>query len=414
MFEEPSYLVQVGHHGKNRVEEAINQDHLDGAVLSPTDYVMDTNKEIADSLSVADRVTLFDPHFYLPGQGDREDLNDYDYHDEYGGEDYSSGLLHNSTNRRDFCELVIDAQNELDTDAYISPSPFISKITDRNVDDWYDLTESFVETARSYGRDIPIFASIPVEGDQLNDGDVRNKLLNTATEFDIHGFYVSLSYPDDKSRVPIRGEENIKSYLDFMLSLSINRYETITAHTHQIAHLLYPVGVDAIASGHYKNLRSLDTERWIVPDETQIRRTVIRYYSDELLQSIRPDNLLNELYNDSSFDETKIQTGSPYDDDLFDDSLSPANTGWGKANGSWEHYNWSCYEIAKRYRGQDIDGRVQKAREKIRKARALYKMINDTVDEHLDELDSDLYDDWESSISDIKNKQEFKRLERIH
>lgn len=413
MFEEPSFLIQVGHHGKNRVEEAIKRDHLDGAVLSPADYEMDKNSEIADSLSEAGYVTLFDPQFYLPGQGDRDNLNDYDYHDKYGGEDYYPGLLYDSDNREEFCELVIETQNDLSTDAYISPSPFISRITDDDVDDWHDLTETFLKTVESSENELPIFASLPINGDQLNDDSLRNKLLNTATEFDVDGFYVSVAHSDRETRIPLRGEENIKSYLDLMLNLRANRYEVIAAHTHQIAHLLFAIGVNAIASGHYKNLRSLDTERWIVPDETQIRRTVIRYYSDDLLQSIRPDNLLNELYENSSFDETKLQTGSPYDNDLYDDSLSPANVGWGMANGSWEHYNWSCSEIAKRYRGEDLDTRVETAQEHIRAAKALYTEIDRTVDDFLDEIEADLYDDWESSLSAMVQTAEFRRLNRI-
>ena len=412
MFEEPSFLLQVGHNGRNRVELAIENDHLDGAILSPSDYEMDDSRGIADDLSAADYLTLFDPQFYLPGQGDRDDLNDYDYHNEYGGEDYTSGFFYDSDNRREFCDSVISTEEELDVDAYISPSPFIERINDDAIDNWYDLSESFLESAKAVDDTKPVFLSLPVDGGQINDVDRRNSLLNTITELDVDGFYVSVAHDGDV-RVPLRGEENIISYLDLMLSLRTNRYEVIAAHTHQVSHLLFAIGVNAIASGHYKNLRSLDIDRWIVPDETQIRRTVIRYYSDALLQSIRPDSLLNELYDNQSFDESSVRTGSPYDAGLFDSGTSPANAGWGMASGSWEHYNWSCHEIAKRYRNMSLGERMTAAQERISSARDLYTQIDSEIDGGTTEIEGDLYSEWESSLRSVAETPEFKRMKRM-
>lgn len=412
MFDKPSYLIQVGHHGKNRVDEAINRNHLDGAVLSPSDYKKDKTKKIAQRLNSRDLVTLFDPHFYLPGQGDRKDLNDYDYHEQFGGADYYSGIFYDSENLEEFSKLLIELQDDLNTGAYISPAPYLSSISEDEVDDWHDLTKGFIKHAKAEGRDIPLFLSLPISGDQLNDDEQRAHLLDSATEFDVHGFYVSVEYGDRDIRLPLKGEQNVKSYLDLMLNLRVNRYEVISAHTHQIAHLLFAIGVDAVASGHYKNLRAFDSERWIVPDETQIRRTVIRYYSDELLDTIRPDSLLNELHEKDSFDLDSVRTKSPYEDDLFDSSLTPANAGWGQANGSWDHYTWSCYKISEQYRNKDLSERVKHARKKIRKARALYKKIDDSVDEYIDELDSEIYDDWETVLESVVDVHEFKRLQR--
>lgn len=414
MFEEPSYLVQVGHHGKNRVYNAIEQDHLDGAVLSPTDYTPSHNTEMANHLSDNEKLTLFDPQFYLPAQGDRKDLNKYDYHDNFGGDDYTPNLVYDSSIREEFAKAVIDAQDSYDTDAYISPAASIDEISKQEVDDWLDLTEGFIEVAKKYGKeDTPIFASLPVNGDRLNDEERRNYLLNAATTLDSTGFYISVAYSDRDTRLPLKGEDDIKSQLDLFATLRVNRYKVIAAHTHQISHLLFSMGADAVASGHYKNLRTFDTERWVVPDETQIRTPVIRYYSDELLASIRPDSLLNELYETNGFDEDKIRNESPYESDLFEGSLSPANTGWGKAEGSWDHYTWVCHQISREYQGEELEQRTQIAKEKIRKGRAVYKQINSGIDEYVDELDSDIYDDWENALSSMVETNEFERLKRL-
>lgn len=409
MFEEPAFLVQAGHLGKNRIYSSIDNDHLDGAVLSPSDETPDTNQDIESRLSDNDKLVLFDPHVYLPGQGDRPDLDEYDYHDEFLGEDYFSGIFQSKNNRVEFCELVIDAQDTLNVDAYISPAIHMDKLSNDQLDDWTDLTESFIKTARREGRDIPIFASLPVDGPQLNDRDQKNYLLNSATGLNPNGFYVSVMFEDRDIRLPLKGKENIESYLDLFMSLNMNRFETIAAHTHQIAHLLYAVGVDAVASGHYKNLRTFDTDRWI-SKEDEIRRTVIRYYSDSLLESIRPDNLLNELAENTSFDLDKIREQSPYESGLFDSSTTPATSGWANADAAWEHYLWSMYQIKEKYKEKTLDDRVQEAKDHVSRAEALYRQIDVSADQYTDEVDSEFYSDWSDILEDLSIDEKFQRI----
>lgn len=412
MFEEPTFLVQVGHHGKNRVENAIKNEHLDGAVLSPTDYKPGKNSALATKLSDKDLVTLFDPHFYLPGQGDREDLNKYDYHDDHGGDDFTRSVIFDPDTRESFSKKVIQEQNQFDVDAYISPSPHMDEISKDEVDDWEELSEGFIDTVKDMGENIPVFVSLPINGERLHDDEKRNYLLNAATRLDADGFYTSISYSDRDTRLPLKGEENLRTQLDLVGTLRANRYQVISAHTHQVAHLLFTMGVNAIASGHYKNLRNLDPERWVVPDDTQIRRTVVRYYSDDLLNSIRPDQLLNELYTETSFDEDTVRTKSPYEEDLFDGPLNPEETGWTKADGCWDHYTWACHQIAEEYQGKDLSERHQNATNKVLRAKAIYNQIDNKIDENVDELDPEVYNDWETVLGDIKDSTEFKRLKR--
>lgn len=413
MFDEPTFLIQVGHHGANRVGEAIDHNNLGGAILSPTDYKPGRNDELAGQLRSEGLIKLFDPQFYLPGQGDRKDLNEYDFHDEYGGDDFSSSLFYDPRRREDFSKVLINDQDDYDTDAYITPSPYISDLSTDEIDDWRELSGAFVQAVESYGRDIPIFVSLPINGDRLSDSSARNYLLNTATELDVDGFYVSVSYSNKENRLPLQGGDNLRAYLDLMSTLKLNRYEVLAGHTHQVAHLLFPIGVDAIASGHYKNLRNFDHERWIVPDEDEIRRTVARYYSDELLTSIRPDGLLDELAQDSSFDVSQIRTDTPYDSDLFDGPVSPANAGWGKAEGAWDHYTAACNKIATTYRGKDLDARLNLAKAKVSKAAALHRKISANIDEHVDEIDPQVYEDWENMLEYFEGTPEFQRLNRI-
>lgn len=410
MLDEPSFLVQMGWQGKNRIEHGINHEYIDGGVLSPSDYIKESLKDIAEQLDDASLLTLFDPQFYLPDQGDRDKLNRYDYHDEFGGDDFYSGLFLNESDRNQFFELLIDLQNELECDAYISPSRYIQSLSRDEIADWRQRNEHFIEKVADYGREIPVFVTLAVSGKHLTDESLRDHLLNQATMLDADGFYVSVMYDDTDSRLPLGGEHNVESYLQTLLALNLNRYMIIAANTHQIAHLLFTIGADAFASGHFNNLRYFDTSRWVVPEDQDPRTRVTKYYSDELLTDLRPDHLMTEVAENTSLDTTIMQSDSPspWEDDLFESGS--INDGWPDSKGAWEHYTYCCGDIAKQYRGLDKNQRVQHAIEKIRKGKALHRKLQGSIDDHTDELDEGFLQDWENALEKITSSKEFKRL----
>ncbi|WP_232700819.1 hypothetical protein [Halobacterium wangiae] len=410
MFDKPSYLVQMGWQGKNRIQFGADQEYIDGAVLSPSDYIDDSLEDTSDQLSEAELHTLFDPQFYLPSQGDRDKLNRYDYHDNYGGDDFYNGLFYNEEDRESFFEDLIDLQDNLSCDAYVSPSRHISSLSADEVDDWKQRTEFFVEKARDYGEEIPIFATIAVSGKHLTDDSLRDYLLNIATSLDVDGFYVSVMYEDADSSLPLTGERNVESYLKTLLVLKLNRYEVIAGSTHQIAHLLFAVGVDAFCSGHFNNLRSFDTDRWVVPDDPAPRQRVTRYYSDELLTDVRPDHLMTEVAENTEIDVSILQSASTstWEDNLFDSGS--INAGWPESEGGWDHYTFSCGKIAEQYRGLGKEARVDHASKKIRKAKALNRKLKTNIDKFTDELDDGFLEDWESALEKVTSSPEFKRL----
>lgn len=411
MFDEPSFLVQVGHNGHKRAEEALKKNFADGAVLSPADYKYKRNKDLGAQFKQLDGIVLFDPQLYIP-RTDRQDLNTYSYFEERGGEDFSTAMFASRSEREELCRDLMAVQDDCSVDAYVSPARFVENFSPEALDRWLDLTESFIKVAKEDGRDIPVFASLPIDGFELTEDTRRNRLLNRVTSLDPDGFYVSVQYNDLDTRLPLKGEENVYAYLKLMLSLRSNRYEVIAAHTHQIAHLLLGIGVNAFASGHYQNLRAFDVDRWVPSDGDEIRQQVVRYYSDELLDAIRVDTDLDELATDEDFDESAIRSNSPYETDLFGGSTSPAGAGWKFSGASWEHYVWTCNEIAERYRKKGIDDRLNSAEEKINKAKELYETIESEVAE-LESVEEEIYDDWEESLETIESEMNKTRMRMI-
>lgn len=397
MFEQPTYLIQIGHNGHRLAIDNLNREIGDGAILSPADYTKEKNKEISESIKSAGKTVLFDPQYYIP-RTERPRLDTYDYFIEYGGGDFDTAGVGQELG--ELCQRIVDVQDYLGVSAYIAPARLLDTFSDAKVSEWEEMVSAFMSAAAENGRDIPILASLPLYYKSLVDVEQRRDLLNRITRYDVDGFYVSVEFEKD-SRYPLTGSSNVYSLLHLLNVLRKNRYKVLAGHTHQIAHLLFGIGITAFASGHYQNLRSFDTRRWEPEDQQGGGRIVVKYYTDKLLNDLRVDPELDLMYQKSDFDMEAIRTPSPYDGSLFDSSIPPSAVGWKLRDGSWDHYIWSCHQIAERYRGNSLAERTDLAEKKIAEAKALHDQISEQFG-MLSEPDPDIYSDWDDALSLIK------------
>ncbi len=398
MFDEPTYLVQIGHNGHKLTIDNLEKGNCDGAILSPADYKLEKNREIARSIHQGDGLVLFDPQFYIP-RTNRPDLETYSYFNEYGGDEFDTAGV--SSQYESLCREIISTQDKLSVDAYISPARFLDTFSESKVSEWEEMTAVFMNIAEEEGRDIPILVSLPIYQKSLVDAEQRTYLLNQITQMDPDGFYVSAEF-EREQRYPLTGSSNVYSFLQLLNTLRKNRYDVLVGHTHQIAHLFFGIGVNAFASGHYQNLRSFDTRRWDPEDEQGGGRIVIKYYTDKLLNELRVDPELDLMYQKNDFDTEKIRTNSPYDEALFDPSVPPSAAGWKFRNASWDHYIWCCNQIAERYKGASMEERFELAKSKIESASDLYDEISETFG-MLSEPEPSIYSDWEDALSLIES-----------
>lgn len=398
LFEEPSYLVQIGHNGHKLAQDILDNGYADGAILSPADYKSDRNATLASRINDRDGIVLFDPQFYIP-RSDRPKFDSYDYFEDFGGDEFDTVEIGDELGN--LSNQILDYQDKLETDAYISPARLLDTFSDSKLDYWADITEAFIEAAEERDRDIPIYVSLPIDQRPLTDKSQRDDLLNQVTQFDPDGFYVSGEF-EFESRYPLTGASNVYSMLDLLNTLKQNRYEVLVGHSHQIAHLFFGIGVDAFASGHYINLRAFDTRRWEPTDGQSGGRQVVKYYSDKLLNELRVDPDLDLMYQKDDFDLEKIRTPSDYDDPLFDGSDPPSTVGWKFRDAGWDHYIWSCYQISRKYRGKDLEEKLNTAKETVEEAGELFEEIQEHLG-MLTEPEESIYSDWEASLSAIES-----------
>lgn len=398
MFDEPTYLVQIGHNGHKLTTDNLENGFGDGGILSPADYEREKNKQIAETIKDEEGTVLYDPQFYIP-RTDRPGLDTYEYFTEYGGDDFDTVGV--SSEYETLSRQIIELQDYLDVDAYIAPARFLDTFSDVKVSEWEEMTNVFLNVARSEGRDIPILASLPVYQKSLIDTEQRSTLLNRITQVDVDGFYVSAEF-DREIRHPLTGASNVYSLLHLLNTLKKNRYDVLVGHTHQIAHLFFGIGINAFASGHYQNLRAFDTRRWDPEDEQGGGRLVIKYYSEKILNELRVDPELDLMYQKEGFDMETIRSGSPYEGDLFDDSLPPSATGWKFREAAWDHYLWCCNQIAEKYKGLDAEERFNQAKEKIEEAEETYDALSEEFG-ILSEPEPAIYSDWEAALSLVED-----------
>lgn len=409
MFKEPSFLIQFGYNGQTLVQRAFDKDHADGVILSPTDYAFNKNKDLARKVNRLDGTVLFDPQFYIP-RTQRAAADSYPYFEEKGGDNFETVVVSEKRSREELCEQIIEVQDDIEVDAYISPARYLDTFSDKKIEGWVRLTKTFLQVAEKEGRDIPIFATLPVSGASLNEQDPRDRLLDRITSVTPDGFYVSVEY-DRYRQHPLFGASEVHSYLDLLKNLRFNHFEILLGHTHQIAHLALGLGINAFASGHYKNTRAFNTNRWIPEDSGFGGGSVFYYYTDELLADLRVEQDLQVLYASDEFDLDRIRMNSPYEDDLFG-ATSPEEAEWKAAEAEWDHWVWSCHQISKKYQDKSLKERMTTAENVLEDASDLYDEIKSDISP-LDSVEEDIYSDWNTAFNSVQSEKDLLEIERV-
>lgn len=411
LFDEPTYLIQFGYSGQTLVRRAMADDYADGVILSPSDYDYTDTVALASDVKQEDGVVLFDPQYYIP-RTERPASNTYPYFKESGGDNFETVVVTNSQNRRELCEQIWEVQNNIDVDAYIAPARFLDTFSDSKLSQWELLTKTFIEIVEEKDPGSKIFSSLPLAGASINDEEQRAKLLDLVTKLDVTGFYVSVEYPRYRQN-PLFGLEEVKSYLDLLKNLRYNWYDVVIGHADQIAHLAFGLGINAFGSGHYKNTRAFDTDRWIPQDSGGGSAGVYWYYSEPLMNEMQVEQDLQALYVSNSFSLDKLRLKNPYSPfatELF--NQPPEDPEWTYKNDSWDHYIWSCHQIAKEYRSLTLDERISRTQENLRNAAEIHSEIVDAIGPR-ENIQSEIYEDWSSAFDSTLTQRDIDVIRRV-
>ena len=253
-------------------------------ILSPRSLQVGQNiakiKEHADDLRDRGAQILFDPQFYLP-RTNLEKILKFPYFDDL---DYATTDFLGDQAKK-FGENAVKYQHEiLNTSALIIPGIYTNSYSE----DWSNLQDDLIEGALSTGIQGPFFQKLSI-GPDLVLSDDFDDLIGALVLSEADGFYVTLKKPSDDFMVI--NDNYMYKLLDAFLSIKLSGKKIILGYSNQQDLMFASVGVDAIASGNYQNVRFFNPEIFFDNGEENIQRRGSWYYDNNTLSEFKPQQM---------------------------------------------------------------------------------------------------------------------------
>lgn len=247
-----------------------------GVILSPRVCNPEQAEKHAAEVHARDGVVLFDPQFYVP-RTEHARILEFPYWDGLQFDTNTFGEAQAS----DYCRRVIQFSREsLQVNEMILPGTYTNAVDDR----WRDWQSFFAETGASACRDIPIYSTVAIGPDVVRNKQQFDSILDELINYPVHGAYFLLRPPNDSFLIP--DESYLYSVLDGLLSISEAGKQVMIGYANQQALLWAGVGVETIASGNFRNVRSYNPEIFDI-QEPEDRQRALWYYDAGTLGEFR-------------------------------------------------------------------------------------------------------------------------------
>jgi len=390
------FLIQAGYRGKNYVKEAVNKTFSDGAILRPMNK-KDENIDIVNFLLEKKKIKLFDSQLYFPENNlTNAKMLEYSYFKNNFAKNYTQDSFEQKTFREKVCKEIIEFQDYIKTDAYLSPSKFIHVYSETDLKSYLELSRIFIDQIKEKNTEKPCLVSLPIASGVISDEQNRTSLLNYLTGLDCEGFYILFS-SDIGEGYPLANTTDIINLMQLIYTLKKNKYYVLVGYSHHISYLLSCSGVDGYAIGYYKNLRCFDpkSQRKI---KSKSRRPAINYFSTAILNDLRAETDVKMLMSkDSKFNINTIKSNSPYESSLFHKTDLPSV--WGEKD-SYNHYLWCCHNLLQKQKDKTAKEKILNVETQIQNSRKTNELIKKSG---LPKKDFDkLYDSWWTALQEFK------------
>ncbi len=264
------FLLQMGHGMMNMNLELLGNfgDGEDSGVIA---WARTLTPEQAERHSEEVRQMggsiLFDSCFYMPHTS-REKILSFPYWRgiDFGTADFAGGA------GADFCRNVIDYQvNTLHVTKVLLPGRY----ADVRNEEWLEMHALFAETARSMDLDVPVYSTIALGPDVIRDLPSFEGILNEIVTYPVDGLYFLYRPPD--SQYLTNDDLFLANLLTGFLSISLAGKEIILGYANQQALISAAAGVETIATGNFRNVRSFDPAIFEEEDDLEMRRGIWYY-----------------------------------------------------------------------------------------------------------------------------------------
>lgn len=288
--------AQHGHAPSDKINRAIEENFIDGVILSPRYLTPDSTKQLAEELRHIEKDVdiLVDPEFYAtrymgtPNAQLRylEEWPHFIYHRR-------NELLVGTNTIDQLLRNAYEVQMEIGCTQLIAPNIFIANSFD-SIE--AAIAISFINRtkpiANELGINVPVYATVAVCRDAIVDRNNYINFLNAITALDISpdGLYSLIGAgPTDERVGTIRSEiltrDVIAGWMLLNYSLSLNGMEVVNGFSDILTPFLGAAGGYSGATGWWSNLQVFSMGRYIRSSGGG-QLPLVRYLSKKLLNRI--------------------------------------------------------------------------------------------------------------------------------
>ncbi len=254
------FLLQQGWGMLNQIENYLSEHHSSGIILSPRICERDQlERYLPQYKNVENTEIFFEPYFYEP----RTDLGrvlSYPFFDNYDFETKKFKV-------DEFCRSVIEYQiNDLELNNVILPGRFTNSFTE----DWLNMHYQFAQISADYNEN-KIYATIALGPDIILNPDQFSSIVDEILNYPVYGIYFIFEHPTNEYFL---NEDFLYVLLDAFLSISLSGKKIMVGYSTQQSLVLAASGVDSIASGNYRNVRSFDHLNTTDRDNENLRKGI--------------------------------------------------------------------------------------------------------------------------------------------
>ncbi len=247
-------------------------------VLSPRDLVDSQLRTLAsDITNIEGGRVLLDPQFYLP-RSDHERLRSHDYWPS----SYKTGAFFQGNALRDLLRELVDLNVALGAREIILPGLLATTVTD----EWLEIERVVLEVGQEFADDRPVITTVALDADTTRNQEHIESLLEAASEWTSHGFYIVCEHPNGDYLV--QDPVWVANVLDLVAGLRLSGAKVILGYCNHQMLAASVVKTNAICSGNWMNVRSFSRDRFRIADESERRRTKWYYCPQALSEYTIP------------------------------------------------------------------------------------------------------------------------------
>jgi len=289
-------FAQQGFGTGEKVTKALENGYVHGTVISPKDYGKHQVKALFEKMSASypSAERLFDPQFYVSlmafgGNAKLGKLGTGEY-------EYFKGLqrraLESEEKIRQELKECLEEQKSLDVTALIAPNLIIPR-SFNSIEGL--IAKNFIrntaEVWRQVGDERPVYATLAIEAEALQDTQELDEFLQDLTIMDDppDGFYIIVVSPSSEITPELVDSRTLAGWMLLNHALMVNQFTVINGYTDILSPFLVAAGGTAGCTGWWNNTKVFSLNKFM--PSMGGRQPVHRYLSLKLLNSIRFDEL---------------------------------------------------------------------------------------------------------------------------